>query len=91
MNKSKLIGAFVAATLALSSTANAAFIRLPGGGYVTTGASAGASGVYALGGCVLAIMIAAVDKGNKYKKELTTDEAATCGLLYWIREANKRR
>jgi hypothetical protein len=35
-------------------------------------------------------MIAATDKGNRYKKELTTDEAITCGLLYWLKEANRR-
>ncbi len=42
-------------------------------------------------GCVLSIMLAAADKGNKYKKELTTDEALTCGLLYWFKEVSKKR
>lgn len=87
MLKSKLTAVALAAAIGLAPvTASARHLPIP----VPVGGSS-ASGVYALAGCVLSIMIAAADKGNKYKKELTTDEAITCGLLYWLREAQKNR
>jgi hypothetical protein len=88
MLKSKLVTAAVAAAIALAPITASA--QRPGPAPVPVGSSSGA-GVYGLAGCVIALMIAATDKGNKYKKELTTDEALTCGLLYWFREANKNR
>lgn len=88
MNKSKLAAVAVAAAIAFSPiSASAQRVPVP---VPVAGGSSGAGAVYALGGCVIAIMIAAVDKGRKYKKELTNEEALTCGLLYWIREANRR-
>jgi hypothetical protein len=88
MLKNKLTAIAVAVSIGLApvaASAQRAPVPVPVGG------SGAAGGVYGLVGCVLAIMIAATDKGNKYKKELTTDEALTCGLLYWIKEANKKR
>ncbi len=89
MLKTKLTAAAVAAAIALAplgvTAQQAPLVPVPAAG------GSSAAGVYGLAGCVLSIMIAAVDKGNKYKKELTTDEAITCGLLYWVREANKKR
>lgn len=86
MTKLKVVAIALAAAIALApATASAQRARGFGSGI----GGSGGVGVQILGGCVISIMIAAVDKGNKYKKELTTDEAATCGLLYWLREANK--
>ena len=89
MLKSKIVPVAIAAAIAFAPLSATAQFRAPGGG-VFGGSSTG-NGALILGGCVISIMIAAVDKGNKYKKELTTDEAITCGLLYWVREANKKR
>ncbi|MBX3514565.1 MAG: hypothetical protein KF826_12015 [Xanthobacteraceae bacterium] len=88
MLKNKLTAIAVAVSIGLApvaASAQRAPVPVPVGG------SAGAGHVYGLVGCVLSIMIAATDKGRKYKKELTTDEALTCGLLYWVKEANKKR
>lgn len=88
MLKNKLTAIAVAVSIGLAPIAASAQVRVPVP--VPVGGS-GAGHVYGLVGCVLSLMIAATDKGRKYKKELTTDEALTCGLLYWIKEANKRR
>jgi len=88
MLKNKLIALAVVGAVAFAPVSATAQFRAPGGGVF--GGSSTTNGAFALSGCVISIMIAAVDKGNKYKKELTTDEAATCGLLYWLREANKK-
>jgi hypothetical protein len=88
MLRNKLTAIAVAVSIGLAPVAaSAQRIGGPGTGF----GGSGATGVHILGGCVISIMIAAVDKGNKYKKELTTDEALTCGLLYWFKEANKKR
>ncbi|MBY0532987.1 MAG: hypothetical protein K2P86_13545 [Xanthobacteraceae bacterium] len=87
MFKIKFVAVAVAAAVAFAPV-SAVAQRVPGGGVF--GGSSSASGVIGLAGCVLSIMIAATDKGNRYKKELTTDEAITCGLLYWLKEANRR-
>ena len=87
MKKSKLTAVALALALGFAPMgANAQRVPVP----VPVGGS-GAGHVYGLVGCVLSLMIAATDKGNKYKKELTTDEALTCGLLYWFKETNRNR
>ena len=87
MKKSKLTAVALAAAIGLAPvTASAQRVPIP----VPVGGSSG-SGVYGLVGCVISIMVAATDKGNRYKRELTTDEAITCGLLYWLKEANNSR
>lgn len=88
MLKSKFTA--VALALALGFAPIGASAQRPGPVPIPVGGS-GAGHVYGLVGCVLSIMLAATDKGNKYKKELTTDEALTCGLLYWLKEANRSR
>lgn len=88
MKKSKLTAIVLAAAIGLAPVAASAQrlpVPVPVGGSSSAGAATG------LAGCVLSIMLAAVDKGSKYKKELTTDEALTCGLLYWLREVSKNR
>jgi hypothetical protein len=90
MSKTKLVAIATAAAIAFAPMSASAQRIVPGGGGLFGGSSS-ANSAFALVGCVASIMIAAADKGNKYKKELTTDEALTCGLLYWFREANKNR
>ncbi len=90
MLKNKLTAIAVAVSIGLApivASAQPAPAPVP----VPVSGPAGVGYVYGLVGCVVSIMIAATDKGRKYKKELTTDEALTCGLLYWAKEANKKR
>lgn len=88
MKTSKLTAAVLAVAIGLAPVAaSAQRIPVP----VPVGSSSSAGAAYGLIGCVLSIMLAATDKGNKYKKELTTDEALTCGLLYWFKEVSKNR
>lgn len=88
MKTSKLTAAVLAVAIGLAPVAaSAQRIPVP----VPVGGSSSAGTAYGLIGCVLSIMLAATDKGNKYKKELTTDEALTCGLLYWFKEVSKNR
>jgi hypothetical protein len=86
MLKNKITAVVVAAAIGLAPIAASAQGAPPPPAVGTNSA-----GAFGLAGCVVAIMIAAIDKGNKYKKELTTDEALTCGVLYWVKEANRRR
>lgn len=79
MFRSKLAAVVISTTLAFSSiNANAAIVVTP--------AAAGSPGVgtFGLVGCVASIMLAAVNKGNMGKGQLTGQEAASCGLLYWL-------
>lgn len=55
---------------------------------VVSGSSAGV-GVFGLVGCVMGIMLAAIDASRRFNRELTGAEAASCGLLYWINLANR--
>ncbi len=88
MARSRLLAFALATALAFApAQSNAGIIVVPP--VVAQGSSG--TGVFGLVGCVVSLMIAATDKGNKYKQELTTDEALTCGLLYWIREASRNR
>jgi hypothetical protein len=89
MARSKLLAFALATALALApAQSNAGIIIIPP---VVANGGASSAGAFSLAGCVLSLMIAAIDKGNKYKQELTTEEALTCGLLYWIREASRNR
>lgn len=85
MARSKLLAFALATALAFAPAQSNAGIIVPP--VVVQGSSG--TGIYGLVGCVLSLMLAATDKGNKYKQELTTEEALTCGLLYWIKEASK--
>jgi hypothetical protein len=44
----------------------------------------GSAWVWGIFGCSAGIVIAAVVKNAKRHKELTAQEAWTCGLLYWL-------
>lgn len=87
MKTSKLTAAVMAVAIGLAPVAASAQ-RIP---VPVPAGSSSAGAAHGLIGCVLSIMLAAADKGNKYKKELTTDEALTCGLLYWFKEVSKKR
>lgn len=87
MLKTKVMAAVVASSLCFASVANAAVINLP----PVVPHAGGHSGAYALPICVISIMLAAADKGQRWHRELTTEEAATCGLLYWVNAGNRPR
>lgn len=88
MLKKKLTAALLAAAIGfVPVAASAQRAPVP---FTPVGTSTSGSAAF-VGGCVISIMIAAVDKGKRYKKELTTDEALTCGLAYWLKEASKNR
>jgi hypothetical protein len=88
MFRNKLTAAVLAAAIGFAPVAASAQGAPVPATVVGTSTSGSAAFV---GGCVISIMIAAVDKGKRYKKELTTDEAITCGLAYWLKEATKKR
>jgi hypothetical protein len=80
MLRSKIAAVTVAAAIAFSPfSANAQRVPVP----VPAG-SGSSAGVYFMGGCVVSIMIAAVVAGQERNRELTTWEALTCGLLYYL-------
>lgn len=89
MRKSKFCAIALAAIIAfLPVRASAGVIIIPPAAAPGSGSGAGA---YALVGCVASIMIAAIVASQEFNRELTTEEAATCGLLFWINRANARR
>ncbi|MBX3519339.1 MAG: hypothetical protein KF835_04895 [Xanthobacteraceae bacterium] len=80
MLKSRLAVAILAASIAFSPGVSQALVAFPAPASPTT-----TVGAFGLAGCVASIMLAAIDKGNRKLGQLTTEEAATCGLAYWIR------
>jgi len=88
MFKTKLLTAAVAASIAFAPVAEAAFIPPP---VMVTPHAGPAAGAYALPICVISIILAAADKGQRWHRELTTEEAITCGLLYWVNAGNRPR
>lgn len=88
MARSKVLAVTLAVAIAISPAPASAgipiVIPLP------APASNPGVGMYGLVGCVAGIMIAAIDAGRRFNRELTGAEAASCGLLYWINLANRR-
>ncbi|MBX3514567.1 MAG: hypothetical protein KIT15_04650 [Xanthobacteraceae bacterium] len=85
MARSKLATLTLAVAMAISPlTAKAGVIIVPPVAQASTSGAA----TFGLVGCVGSIMLAAIDASRRYNRELTTEEAATCGLLYWIKLAN---
>lgn len=80
-------------TLALAVALAFSNTSVQAGPLALTVPASSSSGVGAFGliGCVSSIILAAVDAGRKFNRELTAQEAATCGLLYWINLANTQR
>ena len=85
MLRSKFLAVFVAAAISITpAPAAAGIIILPPVQNSTPGV-----GVYGLAGCVASIMLAAIDAGRRFNRELTGAEAASCGLLYWLNLARR--
>jgi hypothetical protein len=85
MRKSKILAAALAASLMLSSTvAHAGAPVVPG---LTFGN--GATGwVWAIFGCSSGIILAAMVANFQQNRQLTAQEAWTCGLLFWFTSPN---
>ncbi len=82
--KLTMAAALFAGTLAASSApANAACFR---GGVCTGGTTVHTGAIYWILACPAGIITAAMAKNWKRHKELTQQEAWTCGLLYWWNE-----
>lgn len=87
MFKSKIAAVALATAIAFSPfSANAQRVPVP-----ATGGTSSAGGVYALAGCVISIMITAAIAGQEQKRELTTWEALTCGLLYYLDNSKRSK
>jgi len=83
MRKSRLIAAALASVLIVSSPSiswSGIAVPVP----VPSTGSTVPVGVWALVGCTASIMLAAIVAGQRDNRELTTGEAATCGLLFWL-------
>jgi hypothetical protein len=79
MRKSKLVAAALAVALAFSSVTSSVAAQV-----VTPPAPASSPGVvWGVFGCATSIILAALVAGQRNKRELTTPEALTCGLLFW--------
>jgi len=82
MRKSKLVAAALAAALMISSaTSSFAGDRVivpPAPGHGNPGV------VWGIFGCVASVMLAAAVAAQRDQRELTSPEAATCGLLFWL-------
>jgi hypothetical protein len=84
MGKSKIVAAILAASMAYSSTASAAIVA-PGPTFGT-----GPVGfVWAIFGCSGGIIFTAIAKSSLQNQQLTWNEAATCGVLYWFKPPKK--
>jgi hypothetical protein len=81
MKKSKILVAALAASLAFSSPiAYAGTVSPPGFTFGT-----GSTGwVWAIFGCSSGIILAAMVANFQQNRQLTAQEAWTCGLLFWF-------
>src|SRR5262245_35016751 len=79
MRKSKILAAVLTLSIA-SSAAYAGPSPTPAGTAVGTG---GAGLLWATFGCSAGIIAAAIAKNYFSNKQLTANEAATCGVTYW--------
>src|ERR1700730_2198923 len=82
MGKSKILAAVLAASLAFSSTVAYAGGPPPTPGHVFGGGSPG--WVWAIFGCSSGIILAAMVANFQQNRQLTAQEAWTCGLLFWF-------
>ena len=85
MGKSKIFAAILAASMAYSSTASAAIFASPG----PTFGTGNVGFVWAIFGCSSGIIFTALVKSRLQNKELTWNEAASCGALYWLTPQKK--
>jgi hypothetical protein len=80
MGKSKLLAAVLAASLALSASTAQAGAPQPGIAFGT----GGTAWVWGIFGCSGGIILSAIFANWAQHRQLTWNEAATCGLLYWF-------
>jgi len=80
MKKSKILAAALAASLAFSSSVAYAGAPAPGFKF-----GAGSTGwVWGIFGCSSGIILAAMVANFQQNRQLTAQEAWTCGLLFWF-------
>ncbi len=88
MKASRLVSLAASALLAVSTvTADAGMARVPPH---TSSGHGTATGVWIIFGCAGSIILAAWVKNVRQHRELTQQEAMTCGLLYWFNAQNYR-
>jgi hypothetical protein len=86
MGKSKILAAVLAVSLAFSSSAAHAGTPVPGFTFGT-----GPTGwVWAIFGCSSGIILAAMVANFQQNRQLTAQEAWTCGLLFWFNPPKPR-
>jgi hypothetical protein len=86
MGKSKIFAVILAASMAYSSTASAAIVSQG-----PTFGTGNVGFVWAIFGCSSGIIFTALVKSRLQHKELTWNEAASCGALYWLTPPKKSR
>jgi hypothetical protein len=86
MGKSKILAAALAASIAISSTVAHAGAPVPGPVF-GTGPAGWVWGIFGCsGGIILAAMVASIQQN----RQLTAQEAWTCGLLFWFNSPKPR-
>ena len=85
----KIATAILAGALAFSSVSASAAIVPPRGGHAHGGGGAEWA-PWVVIGCATGVVSAAMAKNWRRNKELTGQEAWTCGLQYWWNEATGR-
>jgi hypothetical protein len=83
VKKSKILAAILAASMVFSSTTAFAGIPVPKPPGFTFG-SGGTGWVWAIFGCSSGIILAAMVANFQQNRQLTAQEAWTCGLLFWF-------
>jgi hypothetical protein len=87
MKASRLVSLTASALLAVSTvTAGAGTVRP----MHTSSGHGTATGVWIIFGCAGSIILAAWVKNVRQHRELTQQEAMTCGLAYWLNAQNYR-
>ena len=79
MKRNKMIAAAAAGLLMFSSVATMAGPLASSPHHTRTPA-----GIWAIFGCTGSVIIAALAANYAQKRQLTWNEAATCGLVYWL-------
>jgi hypothetical protein len=86
MKASRLVSLAASALLAFSTaTASAGTARIPPH---TSSGHGTATAVWVIFGCAGSIIFAAWVKNIRQHRELTQQEAMTCGILYWFTPQN---
>lgn len=85
MKRSRTLAAAAAGLLMLSSVATTAGPLASSPAHSRTPA-----GIWTIFGCTGSIVFAALAANYAQKRQLTWNEAATCGLLYWFTPPSRR-